>query len=86
MQIISYLNRCINGQDGRFSAASSGMILTSFCLVFIIVNAPQHSGETTNSYWVLEGAVLILGVFSSMGLWISVLRQRRLQLRNDSKI
>lgn len=84
MQIISYLNRCINGQDGRFSAASSGMILTSFCLVFIIVNAPQHSGETTNSYWVLEGAVLILGVFSSMGLWISVLRQRRLQLRNDS--
>lgn len=84
MQIVDYLNRCINGQDGRFSAASSGMVLTSFCLVFIIVNAPKYSDEISNSYWVLEGAVLILGVFSSMGLWISVLRQSRRRLRNDS--
>lgn len=51
-----------------------GMVFILFCLVFIIVNVFKYFDEIFNSYWVLEGVVLIFGVFLFMGLWIFVFR------------
>uniref|UniRef100_A0A8W8IM34 Transmembrane protein n=1 Tax=Magallana gigas TaxID=29159 RepID=A0A8W8IM34_MAGGI len=84
MHIVNSLNHAINGQDGRFSSGAFGLVLTSFCVVFIIVNTSQHPGEIETKSWTVEGMVIPLGVLSTIGLWVSVLRRNRRQLRNDS--
>lgn len=84
MHIVNSLNHAINGQDGRFSSGAFGLVLTSFCVVFIIVNSPQQPGEIDTKSWTVEGVVMPFGVLSTIGLWVSVLRRNRRQLRNDT--
>ena len=75
MHFVDSLNRSFNGQDGRFSSAASGLVMLIFCVVFIFVSTSKSEEKIPTKPWVVEGVVLALGVISSIGLWISVLKR-----------
>jgi hypothetical protein len=70
----------VNGQDGKFSSAAFSVSLTVFSIVIIIVNYSQFPQRL-----IVEGAVLILGSLSSIGILVMVLQQRRHRLRRRIK-